>query len=412
VPSAVLAAAFLVAGCGDKPEPKAVATPSATPSPTATPRPATEPVEFGGDLAIGITEPNPAFVHPTRGIPPEFEAGRKALQRMKPAYYRLVVDWPSLAQDLGAPRGGCMRDIPPCAPYNSLTDQLAAIAAAQQATDEDHWQVMVVVTGTPDALARPAGGCERAGAQARSRTPTAAGIDAYRTLLRNVQSAADAAGAKLRYWSPWNEPNHPFGISPQRVRCKESAKSAAVERYTELARAMKPELRRGQELVLGELAGLLQQKSSYTSVQEFIKKLPRDVVCSGRIFGQHGYVGGPDPVDEVVRALGRFDCPKTHEIWITETGVGAPRLGEDRADSAKALVRACRNIRKRLRTWHDDPRVTAAFQYTLREDDRFPTGLISVGLDRRYPALKEWIAWGGDRAPTAEPPPSTCAGKS
>jgi hypothetical protein len=387
-------------GCGEKKE-------AATPSPT--PKPDTQVVESGGDLAIGLTEPNPAFIDPDKEVPEAFARWRDAVKAMNPVYYRLVVDWPSLEADLGAPRGGCMRDVQPCAGYNGLKDQLAAIAAAQKKSGDEHWQVLVVITGTPDALALPPSGCERAGAQPRSRTPTEAGLAGYGELISRVQAAADEAGAKLRYWSPWNEPNHPFGISPQRTRCKASAPSAAVAPYAGLARAMRKKLKPGQELVLGELAGLLQRKSGYTRIGEFIRELPKDVVCSARIFGQHGYVGGPDPVESAARALASHDCPQAHEIWITETGVGAPRRGEERKASAKALVKACRNIRKRLIAWHEDPRVTAAFQYTLREDDRFPTGLVTVDLAEAYPALKEWTAWGGDRAPSDPPPAATCA---
>jgi hypothetical protein len=163
-----------------------------------------------------------------------------------------------------------------------------------------------------------------------------------------------------------------------------------------------------QEILLGETAGLLQRKSSYTDVPQFIRKLPRDVVCAARAYGQHGYVGGPDPVDEVVDALRTKNCARTLEVWMTETGVGAPRRGEDRKTTGKAQRRACRNIRKRLVRWYEDPRVTAAFQYTLREDDRFPTGLVTTDLSQAYPALKEWQAWGGDRQSIEPPPPSQC----
>ena len=94
---------------------------------------------------------------------------------------------------------------------------------------------------------------------------------------------------------------------------------------------------------------------------------------------------------------------------MTETGAGAPRSGEDREQTGAAQRRACRLIRKRLKRWYEDPRVTAAFQYTLREDDRFPTGLVTTDLTQAYPALKEWQAWGGDREPVEAPPPSQCS---
>ena len=48
-----------------------------------------------------------------------------------------------------------------------------------------------------------------------------------------------------------------------------------------------------------------------------------------------------------------------------------------------------------------------AVQYTLREDDTFPTGLVTTKLDRAYPALALWQAWGA-REPGDPPSPSAC----
>ena len=42
--------------------------------------------------------------------------------------------------------------------------------------------------------------------------------------------------------------------------------------------------------------------------------------------------------------------------------------------------------------------MTAAFQYTFREDDLFPTGLVTTDLSGAFPALGEWIAWAGGAA--------------
>ena len=51
--------------------------------------------------------------------------------------------------------------------------------------------------------------------------------------------------------------------------------------------------------------------------------------------------------------------------------------------------------------------MTAAFQYTFREDDVFRTGLVTTALDRAFPVLKEWQAWGGTARPKpTDPPPS------
>ena len=92
---------------------------------------------------------------------------------------------------------------------------------------------------------------------------------------------------------------------------------------------------------------------------------------------------------------------------MTETGVGAPHAGQDKRVTAPAERRDCRKLHQRLLQWYKDPRVTAAFQYTFREDDIFRTGLVTTALDRAFPVLKEWQAWGGSQRPDpTDPPPS------
>jgi hypothetical protein len=63
-----------------------------------------------------------------------------------------------------------------------------------------------------------------------------------------------------------------------------------------------------------------------------------------------------------------------------------------------------------LERWYADPRVDAAFQYTVREAPQFPVGLIDPTLTRRYPAYDLFRAWGGGRRPNAPPPrlPARC----
>ena len=387
-------------------------TPTPTAAPEATPTPQATPER---ELAVGITEPNPAFVQPEAEVPPEFARWRDELQRTRPTYYRLSVDWtgnvtPDGATiDLAKPNPGCMREIPPCAAFNGIRDQLAAVAAAQKA-QPGRWQVLVVISGTPDGLASPAVGCERSNTAPRSRAPRRDALIRYEQFIVRLLDEARAVGAELRYWSPWNEPNHPFFIAGQRARCAEGARSLAVPAYTAIARAMQRALKGypgEQDLVLGETAGLFERSETYTRAQEFVRKLPRGLVCDAVAYGQHGYIGGDEPVDPIARALRSFDCARTHQIWITETGAGRPRSGEERDRSRKALRQACRAMHRRLKNWYADPRVTAAFQYTLREDDQFPTGLVSTELDQGYPALDVWKAW-GDREPADPAPPSAC----
>ena len=159
--------------------------------------------------------------------------------------------------------------------------------------------------------------------------------------------------------------------------------------------------------MLGELAGLDESKTKSTSLQEFLRKLPTPIVCGSTILSQHGYITGINPVALAAKAAGTHKCKKKHVVWMTETGVGAPHAGQDKRTSAPAERRACRQLHKRLVQWYDDPRVTAAFQYTFREDDIFRTGLVTTALDRAFPVLKEWQAWGGTARPKpTDPPPS------
>ena len=94
---------------------------------------------------------------------------------------------------------------------------------------------------------------------------------------------------------------------------------------------------------------------------------------------------------------------------------GSPRRASARRRGGLSLARGitsqaqgCRLLHQRLLQWYRDPRVTLAVQYEFREDNLFPTGLVTTDLTRTRPALAEWQAWGGDRKPDAPPPKSTC----
>ena len=346
-------------------------------------------------------------------VAPEFAPWRDALGRMRPAYYRLLLDWASLQPDPGRPLAlenpsdGCQRAAP-CAGWNGLRDQLRALASRQRAGG---WEGVAVISGTPGWAASPPGGCERAGTQPRSRPPTAAGVAGYRRMVDAVLAAAQREGASLRYWSAWNEPNHPYGFSPQRETCTPGAPSVAARTYAGLARALQDALDAApgqQEQVLGELAALDERKPQSTPIEEFLGRLPRTTVCRMRVFAQHGYVDGFDPTGPVERAVRGFRCGRPFEVWMTETGVGAPGSGRTRSTTASAQRRECRALHRRLTRWWEDDRVTVAFQYTLREDPVFPTGLVATSLQAAYPALREWQAWGGGRRPADAPPARAC----
>jgi hypothetical protein len=139
-------------------------------------------------------------------------------------------------------------------------------------------------------------------------------------------------------------------------------------------------------------------------VREFLRALPAPLVCGAAAVTQHFYVGGADVVDDVARAIAAKGCEREHAIWITETGAGAARTATARAGGRAGERSGCRALHRQLAAWYADPRVTAAVQYTLREDDLFPTGLVTTALDRAYPALREWQSWGMKARPRPEDP--------
>ena len=143
-----------------------------------------------------------------------------------------------------------------------------------------------------------------------------------------------------------------------------------------------------------------------TTVNEFLDALPPKLMCGARAWTQHTYIGGEDVVDDVDRRLKRKGCGDM-PIWMTETGAGAPRTATARTGGKAAELRGCRSVHRILKRWYRDPRITAAVQYTLREDDVFPTGLVTTDLTRAYPALKEWQQWGlRARERPEDPPPA------
>ena len=175
-----------------------------TPTPAETRSPAVAEGKARGDLAIGITEQNPNFFWAPgarEGVAPEFVRWQDDMGKLKPSFYRLVLDWPSLQPeqgkpaDLAHPYDGCLRGTPPCAGWAGVKDQLAALASRQK-QHKGGWQVLVVITGTPDWAARPASGCERSGTQPRSRAPKASAMGAYRKLVTDVAALGEEVGRR------------------------------------------------------------------------------------------------------------------------------------------------------------------------------------------------------------------------
>lgn len=411
---AALATLLLVTGLaacgGDDDDPPAARTDTRT-------APAARAPAAPERLPVGLTEFNAQLVRPPGAggdVDPAFARFREQATRLRPRYLRLVVDWsrvgadPSGRPDFELPQDGCIRGAPPCAPFAGVRDQLRAVREQQRAGGG--WEVVVVITWVPEWAAAPARGCERPDTEARSRPVTAKGLEAYRRLVRELVRLGEQEGVPLRWWSPFNEPNHPAFISPQRRRCEVRSTPVSAGVYARLVRAARAELERAggdRRLVLGELAGVPRPSPRGSGVSEFVRALPRDVACAGDVWAQHQYVkpdgSQHDAVAELQRALARRPCTARTPVWVTETGVIGDRPGTPREPDREALRADCRAMHEQLERWAADDRVQAAFQYTLREDPFYAVGLFDGPLTRTWPVYAAWRAWSG--ATADEPPP-------
>jgi len=174
---AAVAVVVVVTQSGGGPAPKPTATPTRTPRPTPTPTPSPPPLPAAGKgLAVGITEANPNLIASpaNRTLQPPWSRWRADVGAIRPAFYRLLIDWAAIQPSAGVPadlaqyQGGCARDVPPCLPYSGLTEQLQALASRQR---EGGWQALAVLATTPDWAAAAPSGCERPGTRARNRPP-------------------------------------------------------------------------------------------------------------------------------------------------------------------------------------------------------------------------------------------------
>lgn len=411
--AAACLAAGLLAGCGDGE--RAATTPLRVPDVRAPQLPASALQR----LPVGLGEANPALLwHPdARPAPEGFALAREAAHAVAPSRVRLIVDWarvqpePGQPADLEAAHDGCLRGAPPCASWAGVREQLQAIASRGRGGAPVP-EVVVTVHGVPDWAARPASGCERPSEQARSRPVTEAGLEAYGALVRDVVALAAREGAPVTRWSPWNEPNHPAFVSPQRGACDPASEALAPAVYADLARAAREALPRDTGLLLGDLAGYDEPTAHTSSVGEFVGALPDEVACApGAVWAVHQFAGprgtegarSDDATRTLRRALDRRPCTREARIWVTETGAGARDPGRARSGSAAELRAGCRGLARVLRRWDRDPRIDGVFQYTVREDPLHPVGLVDPGMTRVHPSAALLAAWG--RTGPGDPPP-------
>lgn len=378
--------------------------PSAEPGPAAQPG---APARKARPLAIGLTEGDPRLLVPHGPMRP---VAAKAVA-LKPNYVRVLVPWERLQPREGrkpnwdAPPGGCPKVNPGCRSGHGMRDLLGAIKRRQQS--DGGWKILAVPYFTP-AWAATGGfrGCQKQ----RSRHPRAQmpAIADYRRFLRGLNALADKVGVTIDYITPWNEPNHPGFLQPQRATCNRRSRAIAPRAYAKLVRAAQKELRYQQTLVLGSLAGLQAPRVYGAGAAEFISALPQDVACIDGPFAQHAYIGEPgrrgrppqrvspasaarsDLFGEVLSALDEKGCAKPKQLWIAETGTFDHR---------------CEAMSAALRAWARHDRIDAAFQYTFRESHTFPVGLVSPSMYVTYGSYRAWRAFAGG---PEKIPPSPC----
>jgi hypothetical protein len=377
--------------------------------------PSSPPATHGGP-AFGLTEDNAELLWPP-GSPAAsggalFDAARERLTALHPRYVRLLIDWAALQPErdrppaLAARNDGCARTVAPCAGYLGVGAELAAIAAQQQAARGEGRpgpEVVLDLFGVPNWAASDPSGCEPPGTRPFSRPISQGGLLGYRSLIDSLLALGRREGVALPWWSPWNEPNDPVFVSPQRSSCALDSAPRAPVVYTQLTEAMASELAAsggGHRILLGELNAYPSDSARRTSVSSFVAALPARVLCLAGAWAIHVYArwggdaGESDPVGALEHDLdARGSCARGAPVWVTEAGAGAAHPGRRRPAGASAERRGCLALAEQLVRWSRDARVGAIFQYSFREDPAFPVGLLSADLQHLYSAYGVWYRY-------------------
>ena len=378
--AAALAAMCALAGCGD------------------------EHQDATGELSIGLTEFHPALLSPAdvAGRPPNAALLRERLLALRPRWYRLQVDWSAAQPSPGRPPDW---EEPGTGGYSPAA-QLRAAAAARR--EVGGFEPVVTFLGMPAWAGRPPGGC-LAGAPPTARAISPTALPAYRAMVESLLALSEREGIPIRFWSAWNEPNVNFYLAPQRARCSSASPSLAAASYAPLVRTLRAALDAApgeQRVLVGETSSPQDDRPGVTSLGDFVRDLPPDVLCAGEVYALHQYAGDADRLDELKGLLRDRPCPDGPlPIWITETGAGRDGPENTRSTDPDTQRASCRAMDSLLRRWYRDPQVEAAFQFTFHENPDFAVGLVTPAYDRFYPVYALWRAWGA-RASAADSPPA------
>ena len=428
-----LVAAAVVLGpglAGEEPRTPPPRAPAPQRPPTADEPPAPT-ADRGEGLAVGLTETNAGLLaNPQLSPSPRSrrQGWRDRLTALRPrplpAHGRLgghaARPRPAREPRSGAV-DGCSRGQPPCVPSSGVRDVLRSVAMQQRAGNG--CDVLVVIYGVPDWAAAPAWRLRARPTSGRARAPIADGaLPAYRALVRAIADAGTAEGVSIRWWSPWNEANGPFFVSPQRGACDRSSPLALARRLHEArardARRARRAARRPGAWPSASSPACPGRRCAAAASSEFFAGLPDDVVCAAGVFTQHAYAerGDPDaatgPVDQLEAALAEPAVRRrASRSGSPRRASAAPTSAASAPAARRACAADCRAMDAVLRRWDLDPRVEAAFQYTFRDDPSFPVGLADAALHAAVAGLRPVAAWGGQRPAAAPPPelPDACA---
>ena len=237
----------------------------------------------------------------------------------------------------------------------------------------------------------------------RGSAPTA-------SFLRALNALADKVGVKIDYITPWNEPNHPAFLQPAaRAAATRRSKAIAPLAYAKLVRAAERELRSGQTLVLGSLAGLQRPRIYGAGAAEFIRGLPRDVACLDAPFAQHAYVGEPGRRRRARRrapnpasaraprpARRRHRGARRQGLSDSSSSCGSPRPARSTTAARRCPPRCARGRSTTASTRRSSTR--SASRATI------PVGLVSPSLRTPTRSYRAWFAFaGGPREGADEP---------
>ena len=285
-----------------------------------------------------------------------------------------------------------MRDVGPCLGWAGVREQLKALASRQREggwTDARGDHEHAGLGGEPGRRLRA-----RRRRGPRSRPPRADALPAYRAAGRRRARRRGARRARrCAYWSPWNEPNHPRVHQPAAggVRSR-----GAEPRRPPPTRSSRATLQQALDDAPGRPAARARRDRRAAEVDRATSPRCPSSSPGCRATSSARRRSGPSTPTSAATtrstpaaaALAAHGCPHPHTIWITETGVGPAPKDLSAGASIADAVAGCRALHDRLVQWYDDPRVTVAFQYTVREDDKFPTG---PGQHRPHrPTARRW----------------------